>query len=258
MVANSKGGVGKTTLALFLVALFEEQRRRVTLIDCDIKQKLREFLSGRDVMSLGIGASPDAIQNDPALVRAYWDRLAELMADNDCLVDLGANVDRTILDWARTSGVRDFLADAGVLLDVYVPITAEPLAVSGGIDVLRDVHQIFPAARRILVLNHAVGGFGAYEHSGLSKDVEELTREGVVVVEMPKCLSEGWVAFEERRVPARQVLDMDPKEIAERFFGGNTMKAHRSKAAVGEWASKMMATFLPLLDNAEPVVLGEE
>lgn len=43
-IANSKGGVGKSTLAVHLAAWLHEQGHKVTLADCDIQQSSSEWL----------------------------------------------------------------------------------------------------------------------------------------------------------------------------------------------------------------------
>jgi chromosome partitioning protein len=44
VVANSKGGVGKSTLAVHLAAWLHEQGHRVTLADCDTQQSSSEWI----------------------------------------------------------------------------------------------------------------------------------------------------------------------------------------------------------------------
>ena len=44
VIANSKGGVGKSTLAVHLAAWLHEQGKRVTLADCDMQQSSSEWI----------------------------------------------------------------------------------------------------------------------------------------------------------------------------------------------------------------------
>jgi chromosome partitioning protein len=44
VVANSKGGVGKSTLSVHLAAWLHEQGHRVTLADCDTQQSSSEWI----------------------------------------------------------------------------------------------------------------------------------------------------------------------------------------------------------------------
>ena len=45
-IINSKGGVGKSTLAVHLAAWLHEQGHSVTLADCDTQQSSSEWLHG--------------------------------------------------------------------------------------------------------------------------------------------------------------------------------------------------------------------
>jgi len=64
-IANSKGGVGKSTLAVHLAAWLHKQGHRVTLADCDTQQSssewIREAVPGIHTVRLD---NPDEILND--------------------------------------------------------------------------------------------------------------------------------------------------------------------------------------------------
>ena len=68
-VANSKGGVGKSTLAVHLAAWLHEQGRSVTLADCDTQQSSSEWIreAVSEVKAVRLD-NPDVILNElPAL-----------------------------------------------------------------------------------------------------------------------------------------------------------------------------------------------
>ncbi len=73
-IANSKGGVGKSTLAVHLAAWLYEQGHRVTLADCDTQQSssewIREAVPGVRAVRLD---NPDIILNDLPLLAAETD-----------------------------------------------------------------------------------------------------------------------------------------------------------------------------------------
>ena len=64
-IANSKGGVGKSTLAVHLAAWLHEQGHRVTLADCDTQQSSSEWIREAvpDVKAVRLD-NPDIILND--------------------------------------------------------------------------------------------------------------------------------------------------------------------------------------------------
>lgn len=64
-VANSKGGVGKSTLAVHLAAWLSKQGHRVTLADCDTQQSSSQWIqeAAPGVKALCL-KDPDMIIND--------------------------------------------------------------------------------------------------------------------------------------------------------------------------------------------------
>ena len=70
-VANSKGGVGKSTLAVHLAAWLHEQGKRVTLADCDTQQSSSEWIREAvpEIKAVRLD-NPDVILNElPALAQ---------------------------------------------------------------------------------------------------------------------------------------------------------------------------------------------
>ncbi|TWT35232.1 MinD/ParA/CobQ/CobA-like protein [Posidoniimonas corsicana] len=68
-IANSKGGVGKSTVAVHLAAWLHEQGHRVTLADCDTQQSSSEWIreAAPEVRAVRLN-NPDHILNElPAL-----------------------------------------------------------------------------------------------------------------------------------------------------------------------------------------------
>jgi cellulose biosynthesis protein BcsQ len=65
VVANSKGGVGKSTLAVHLAAWLHEQGHRVILADCDMQHSSSEWLreAAPEVQTVRL-ASPDPILDE--------------------------------------------------------------------------------------------------------------------------------------------------------------------------------------------------
>lgn len=65
VVANSKGGVGKSTLAVHLAAWLSDQGHRVTLADCDTQQSSSEWIrEARPQVNAVRLDNPDTILNE--------------------------------------------------------------------------------------------------------------------------------------------------------------------------------------------------
>ncbi|MEI6985889.1 MAG: hypothetical protein WCK65_07165 [Rhodospirillaceae bacterium] len=244
-VANGKGGVGKSVLMMALAAIYEASGRPLRLIDADDKAKLAEFMGPEKVLSLKVGATMDEIRSNPSLAFSYWDRLAEEIIEGDTGVDIGANMDRLVLSWAEKSNLAALFDDSGVTMDVYVPITAEPLAVSAGLEVLESVERIFPKSRRILVLNKKSGSFDAYAGTPEFRRIELLRSRGLYIVEMPSCISEAWTDFERLKLPPSRVIVLDPKTVAS-MTGLGILAARRATGDYAAWLKQLTLALAPV------------
>ncbi|CAK0774728.1 CobQ/CobB/MinD/ParA nucleotide binding domain-containing protein [Gammaproteobacteria bacterium] len=251
-VANGKGGVGKSVLMMVLAWQYDAMGRRLRLIDVDEKSKLSEFMGSEHVMSLKIGADAEALRANPALAYSYWDQMAGEIIDQDTGIDLGANMDKHVLDWARKSDLGAAFLEAGVTMDCYVPVTADPLAVSGGIVVLETVEQVFPASRRILVLNENAGSFDAYADTPEFSRIAAMRDRGLYVVAMDRCLSEAWTDFERLKLPPWRVLSMDFRTVAQKT-GLGTLAARRAVGDYASWLKKLQQALEPLVKTSDTI-----
>ena len=247
-VINGKGGVGKSVLAMVLAWQYEAAGRPLRLIDIDDKAKLAEFMGHDRVLSLRVGASAEELRANPALAYSYWDQLAAELIEGDTAVDLGANMDRALLDWARKSDLDQVLEESGVSMDIYVPVTADPLAVAGGIQVLEAAEQVFPHARRVLVLNKAAGPFDAYASTPEFARIAAMRERGLYVVAMEECLSEAWTDFERLKLSPWRVLGMDAKTVSA-HTGLGILAAKRAVGDYASWLKQLQQALTPLVQQ---------
>lgn len=71
VIANSKGGVGKSTLAVHLAPWLNEQNHRVTLVDCDTQHSSSEWIreAAPNVKSICLDNPDDILDELPSLAR---------------------------------------------------------------------------------------------------------------------------------------------------------------------------------------------
>lgn len=255
-VANGKGGVGKSVLMMVLAWVYDESGRPLRLVDADDKAKLAEYMGPERVLSLRLGASADQLRNNPSLAYSYWDQLANEIVERDTGVDLGANMDKHVLAWAEKSELASLFEECEVSMDCYVPVTADPLAVQGGIEVLQAVERLFPAARRVLVLNRVAGPFDAYAGTPEFADIARMRDAGLTIVEMDACHSEAWTDFERLKLPPTQVINMDAKAVSGRT-GLGILAARRAIGDYATWLKRLHGTLAPLVKVDEQPAVGE-
>ena len=94
-LSNSKGGVGKSTIAVHLAVWLAEQGRRVALVDCDVQNTSSEWLhEAAEKIPWFQLSTPDSVV----------EQLPKIAADFDCIVADGpaglTQVTRAILSFA--------------------------------------------------------------------------------------------------------------------------------------------------------------
>ena len=140
VIANSKGGVGKSTIAVHLAAWLSEQGYAVTLADCDAQQSSSDW--AREV-------APKVQTVRLADADEILDRLPRLAAESDFLVadGPGSNVE--------TSRALLLRADLAI-----VPCKASMLearALTQATNVLRQAQDIRGGAPRAVIVLSMVG-----------------------------------------------------------------------------------------------------
>jgi chromosome partitioning protein len=140
VVANSKGGVGKSTLAVHLAAWLHEQGHKVTLADCDMQHSSSEWLREAmpDVKTVRL-ASPDQI----------LDELPKIAKEADYVVADGPG--------SNTETSRALLLRADLAIVPCKASMLEVKALAQATSVLRQAHEIRRGVPRAIIVLSMVG-----------------------------------------------------------------------------------------------------
>jgi chromosome partitioning protein len=150
-IANSKGGVGKSTVAVHLAAWLHEQGYRVTLADCDTQHSSSEWIREAvpEVKAVRLD-NPDVILNELPL----------LQADTDFVIADGPG--------SQTETSRALLLRADLAI---VPVKASMLevrALAKATEVLRVSQDIRAGAPKAIIVLSMVG-----KNYRLTKDMRD-------------------------------------------------------------------------------------
>ncbi|HEX3146673.1 MAG TPA: ParA family protein [Gemmataceae bacterium] len=150
-MANSKGGVGKSTLAVHLAGWLSEEGFRVTLADCDTQRSSSEWIkeAAPKVKAVRL-ANPDEI----------LDGLPGLAEEADFVVADGPG--------SNTETSRALLLRADFAIVPCKASMLEVRALSQATDVLRQVHTIRDGIPRAVIVLSMVG-----KNYRLTKDMKD-------------------------------------------------------------------------------------
>lgn len=151
VVANSKGGVGKSTLAVHLAAWLHQQGHKVTLADCDTQQSSSEWIREAEP---GVKAvrldNPDVILNE--------------------LPQLGSEADYVIADGpgSQTETSRALLLRADMAIVPCKASMLEVRALAKATEVLRQAQDIRAGNPQATIVLSMVG-----KNYRLTKDMKD-------------------------------------------------------------------------------------
>ena len=150
-IANSKGGVGKSTLAVHLAAWLHEQGCRVTLADCDTQQSSSEWIREAvpEVKAVRLD-NPDIILNE----------LPGLAQDADFVVAYGPG--------SQTETSRALLLRADLAIVPCKASMLEVRALAKATEVLRQAQDIRGGVPEAIIVLSMIG-----LHYRLTKDMKD-------------------------------------------------------------------------------------
>ena len=243
------GGQGKTTLAQLLYIWGSQAGGQFKLAAADFldesgRSKIGKLYPGK-VLEYGTGAGLTAVrsENNPNASVRYWDELGNLFLSGGYILDVGANVVKSVFEWAEDRRLSTVLARKGApKFDIFCICKAEKHATD---DIQRLVRMIGQGnalrPRNIyIVLNEAAGNFGAM------KLQEKLTTENkdlaLIFVRLPRCQSEIWAPMERFGVSVERALGMSEDEISQ-TLDVDIWTASAGLAELKNWFDASLAEF---------------
>lgn len=251
IVANDKGGVGKSTLAQFCILHLKHKRQSVRIVEYDRQPKLRRFF-GESVITQSIAPEWEMQYADGGALATFWDPAVKwFRVERPLVMDFGAQVWDYFHAWSKSVMLPDMIDSSRIT--VLIPVTADAEAVVGALRVVHSAPSILPNARLVVLFSNKDGDvelmkglaeFGQLK-AAIAADKAEcrtmpvLAREGY-----PLLASRGW-CFD-------QIYKAKPIELVN-ATGASLMVASRTITSVRTWVDGMTQALGEVLGKRETV-----
>lgn len=245
LVMSRKGGVAKSTTSILLANGHDATGHQLRLIDADSPAGADKKAAGASFAGV-FGArverfviTPDVekIKADVNAITQHWYPLFDAIVAGDCLIDFGANINEAFFAAWEAAGVNLEIQDAGTALDVVIPITVHPEALSGGLEAVSVTMRQMPGARIFVALVEKDGTFERFEGHPVMRELFACAEKGVQFFKVPRCVSTLWAPLELARMDYRTATLTPPEglpELAARL-GMGVRDARVGYRDLGEW-----------------------
>ena len=239
IIANDKGGVGKSMLAQFCILHVARTVRPLRAIEVDRQPKLRRFF-GEAVLTYPIGPDWQTQFVDGASVAAFWDPIVKLLqVERPLVADFGAQVWDYFAAWADSVMLGELVDTSRIR--ILIPVTADAEAVSGALKIVHTSRSILPARDASLVVLWSDKDGDPAMLEGLPEIVElrrEITDRGIIERRLPLLSREGYPMLASRGWHFDRIRKAKPAEVV-REAGGTAMLAARTIKSVRDWFDAM-------------------
>ena len=250
IVGNDKGGVGKDVVCEGVYLSAKKNGFTPLLIEVEIEPRLARLYP--DAVHVPIGAAyPDSIYSNPDLLFAPLDdAMTRARASDLAIISLGANVTQALQVWSVTSGVR-FFGD-GTNLTFAIVLTMSRGALPAGLSNLYELGGLYPAARRVAVLNESIADFIEGDQNVVRR-LEEACGNGraIETIKLRRMAAPAW-GYLQNMGPLPEIAAKSVADLVN--FGLPEGPSVRSLAMVEKWIANdliaPMTTLLPPLPAA--------
>ncbi len=216
------GGQGKTTLAQLLYLASKRLGQNYKLVAADFLDDSGHSKIGKlypdQVTEYGVGANLTAArsENNANAPLRYWDRIGNVFLTGNSIVDVGANVITSLLDWSVDRQLKKLMDKKNSpKVDFLCICKAERHAIDNVANLVHDIlkRDSFRLGRLVVVQNDVGGPFLT---TNLQEQVDKAAGDyQISYMKLPKCQSEIWPAIEKEGVSIERVLEMDEDEVVE-------------------------------------------
>ncbi len=237
IIANDKGGVGKSTIAQYCILHLMRTVGEVRPVEYDRQPKLQRFF-GDGIITQSIGPEWERQFNDPASLATFWDPMVKwFQVKRPLVADFGAQVWSYFHAWADSVMLPEIIDSSRVT--VLIPVTADAEAVVGALRVVRSAPAVLPKARLVLLLCDKDGEVTLLQGMPEFRELREAVDAGRVEMRIIPVLSrEGYPLLASKGLRFDQISKAKPVEIVH-ATGATLTVASRTIKAVRTWMDAM-------------------
>lgn len=255
ILANDKGGVGKSLVAHFCVSAFDAAGEDVRVVEFDRQPKLMGAFGSDRVISQSLGPQMHAQMADFASVASFWDPMVRwLQVKKPLVADFGAQAWGYFSEWAEASQLDSLFNGRGTA--VLVPVTADLEAIKSARRVLDGCGRHMPKAKVVLLISDKDGAVRSLE--GLPEFDELIARFrelGMPARVLPVLRAEAWPALAARGWTLSRAAQATPGQVASKSIP--PAAASRSIAAIQSWLKAMHKVLHDVVPAPRPVAQVE-
>lgn len=192
IIANEKGGTGKSTVTCLLGQFYKDFHGhwpRIVEVD---RPRLAEVL-GDEAVTSSIKPWQDfeKVLDDPSAYVEHFNAIShELTVGDDAIVDTGANVWPSLIDWIDDCDLPDMLAADGIDAQCVFVAAPNPDAIQSAMNNLEQARELFDEKASYAIVLNNTDGSGFERFNGL-KVMSLLNRMAenreIELVEIPHC-----------------------------------------------------------------------
>lgn len=241
LVANDKGGVGKSTIAQYFIVRMRQTLGPLRIVEWDFQPKLYRFFGRQAVETFGLQI-PTTSDEHLGEVLEHFDPVVKwLKVVRPCVVDFGAQGWHQFAYWAELTGLQDLVPTSK--LCVVSPLTADVESLDGVCYVIEAAQRVLPGARIIVPIVLKDGDIACFKGLPAYERLLQYEQAGTIrFARVPRLPSEGYAALASRGLTFDAIEGADAKGLVARA-PLNPMAAARALKGVTDWLKAMDSEF---------------